>query len=139
MSEVFLQMTPEVEQLLIENDVSVPDLLRKAGVDVAIAHRTDPASLGNGKKEPAIVLMATAAVVVAASPLIRQIVHNLSGRNVVITERRLIPVEDSSGNIVRDIVGNPILHWVDVVKGVAPQEPNRKSTIAGLGIKISMG
>jgi hypothetical protein len=137
--EVFFFLSPELENYLSENDIGARELFQKAGFETAVRLGEDPAARSTGKKEPATILLASAAVIAAATPIVRELIRNISGREAVVRERRLLPVEDSKGNEVRNTAGEPILHWVDVSKGHAPDQAPQSIKIKGFGIEISFG
>jgi hypothetical protein len=137
--QVFLFLAPDVRKFFTDNDISFTDVLRRAGVTSPLRHGQDPTETGRGTKEPATILLASAAVIVAATPILRQLIHNLTGRNVVVSERRLVPVEDTKGNVVCDSQGTPVLHWVELPKGLLSEAPSQITKIKGFGIEISLG
>jgi hypothetical protein len=79
---------------------------------MTVRHGEDPAALSVGKKEPATILVASAAVIAAATPILRELIRSISGRDVVVRERRLLPVEDSKGKMVKER-----LSWRTISKG----------------------
>jgi ssDNA-binding replication factor A large subunit len=81
--------------------------------------------------------LASAAVVAAATPILRELIRTLSGRETAIRERRLVPVEDSAGEVLRDETGEPTLYWKNVAANSAESSQNIK--IKGFGIEISFG
>jgi hypothetical protein len=136
--ETYLFVTPEFTRFLADNDIGLSDLLRQAGLDAEVRLGKDPATDDAGHKEPATIILASAALIAAATPLLREVIRNLTGRESVVRERRLIPAEDSKGNIVYNAKGVPIVHWVDVVKGQAPDNGIQTVKITGFGIEISL-
>ena len=137
--KVFFFLAPEVEDFLIENDIGVRQILQKSGLATVAQLGENPASNSAGEKEPATILLASAAVIAAATPILRELIRNISGREAVVREQHLVPVEDSKGKLVRDAEGAPILHWVDVSKGQAPDQSPQAIKIKGFGIEISFG
>lgn len=131
-------LSPEVQQVLLDHETDVEELLRKAAFPVKVESGADPALNAMGKKEPATILLASAAVIAAATPLLRDLIRALSGRDTVIIERRLVPVQDDTGKLVRGTDGEPVLHWAEV--GRERKEPEAQVTkIKGLGVEISFG
>jgi hypothetical protein len=135
--ETFLFLAPEVERFFSKNEIDINQLLKKSGqkIEIRLGHNPEKP----GAKEPVTILFASAAVIAALTPILRDLIRNLSGQNVVVRERRLLPVEDSKGNAVRDASGAPILKWVDVVKGEVPDRAAQPVKIKGLGVEISFG
>jgi hypothetical protein len=107
---VFLIPSPEVQELLADNEISLVDILQQEGV--AIEHTAAPhptAGPDTGHKEPVTVIFASAALVAALTPTILRIIGALTHKQVVVVAEDLVPVEDSKGNVVRDASGDPIL------------------------------
>lgn len=134
--EVFVFLSPEVERFLTDNEIGLKDLFVKAGIKTNVKLGQDPVSNGEGRKEPATIILASAAVIAAATPILKELIKNLSGRETAVRERRLLPVEDSKGKTVLDASGEPILHWTNVAKA---QDEADKITIKGFGVEISFG
>jgi hypothetical protein len=135
--EVFVFLSPDVERFLIDNEIDIRELISRTGQRVDVRRGTDPASTSAGSKEPVTILLASAAIIAVATPLLRDLLHTLSGRDAVIRERRLLPVEDSSGNVVRNAKGEATLHWVDAVKSVPNVQKPQAVNVKGWGIEIS--
>jgi hypothetical protein len=112
--ELVVYASPEVEELLADNEIDLVELLRSEGLEVSRGSATEGIPVAEaGLKEPVTILLASAAVIASLTPIISRVISSLSHRRVVTKERLLVPVEDSIGNIVRDSGGNPLLHWVD--------------------------
>ncbi|WP_175162340.1 hypothetical protein [Achromobacter aegrifaciens] len=137
--EVYFFLSPEVHRYLADNDISTSWLLKQTGKEIAIRLGENPAPDIRGEKEPATILLASAAVIAAATPILREVLRTFAGRDPVIRERRLVPVADSSGELVRDANGQPVLQWVDEIKGLIPESPIQSGGIKGFGIEISFG
>lgn len=135
----FLMFSDEARRFLAENDIDDRELIARTGQPLGVGRADDPSQQGIGRKELTTVLLASAAVVAAATPALREIIHALSGRDTIIREKRLVAVEDGAGNIVLGADGEPILHWVEVAKTVSNPEPAQPILVKGFGIEISFG
>lgn len=112
--ELFIFISPEVQELLVDNQIDLVELLKQEGLEVAKGFSKDPtASADSTQKDPTGIILATSALVLAITPLISKILTALSRRSIVTRELVCIPVEDSRGNIVRDSSGEPLLQWVE--------------------------
>jgi hypothetical protein len=112
--QVFCFLSPEIEALLAENQTDVVELLRHEGLDVSKGFaQALNLSTESGHKEPVSVIIASAAVIVALTPVLSRVIEVLSHRPVVVEEQVLTPLEDGKGNLVCDEVGKPVLHWVN--------------------------
>jgi hypothetical protein len=139
--EIFVFLSPEVQELLADNQVDLVDLLRQEGVTVQRGFAQDPTTSADaGHKEPVTIILASAALVVALTPLLTKLIEELSHEAVLVTEQVLVPVEDSQGNVVHDNAGKPVLHWVERPRIVESERQPREETavdIKGpLGITI---
>ncbi len=136
---VYVFLSREVENYFVENEISVREIIYQSGLNFNLGISQNPASDAIGEKEPATIILASAAVIAAATPLLVNILEKIIGREVVIRERRLVPVEDSNRNIVHDKNGDAILHWVDIAKEKIEETEQYKVSIKGFGIEISIG
>ena len=139
-TEAVLLISSEVEAALLGSGVSIEELIDQANMPVEVKAGTDPAADSTGTKDPATIMVASAVVIAALTPILKKIIRSLSDKEVVIREKRLVPVEDSSGDIVRNGAGEPILHWVCVAKETIAESSEPKIALKGpLGIEISFG
>jgi hypothetical protein len=112
--ELVILASPEIRELLVDNEVDIVELLRAEGLEVRRGSASEGISdAEDGLKEPVTILLASAAVIASLTPIISRIISSLTHKRVITKERVLVPVEDSKGEIIRDTAGNPILHWVE--------------------------
>src|SRR5262249_2004840 len=112
-TRLFVFASPDVQELLTGYRIDLVELLAEEGVEVGQAFAENPAtSLDPGLKEPATVILASAALVLALTPIISRALDRLTRKSVVVKEMILVPVEDSQGNVVQDSLGKPILQWI---------------------------
>jgi hypothetical protein len=112
--ELAVFASPEVRELLADNETDLVELLRAEGLKVS----RGPASLSipgaePGLKEPVTILLASAAVIGSLTPIISRVISALAHKQVIAKEHVLVPVEDSKGEVTRDADGNPVLHWME--------------------------
>jgi hypothetical protein len=139
--EVSLFVDPEIERLLIESRTDVPSLLRRGGIDVQQSSGS-LAAAPTGEREPVTVLLATAAVIVAMTPTLREAIRALSRRDVMVTERVPVPLLDGEGEAIRDGRGRPMVEWVNRKRRLRSDtgltSTSDETSIKGpLGIEIS--
>ncbi len=134
--KIFLLPSPELEDLLLDKGLDLRELVSKSVSGVKMALADDPASTERGKKEPLTVLLGTAALIAALTPTLKELIRAATGRNPLITERRLVPVVDGKGKPIVDKNGEPILQWVDLTRAA---DPAQTITIKGYGITIQFG
>jgi hypothetical protein len=111
-TEIFVFTSPEVEQFLLEYRIDLVSLLQQQGVEVDYGFSQDPVATDVQEKSPSRVIIASAAFVLALTPLLSQVIQSVSPKGIVVHELRCIPTTDVNGNVVLDKSGNPIMKWV---------------------------
>ena len=110
---IFVFASPEIQELLADNETDLVELLNQDGLPVTRGYAQDPTQGEDAAyKEPVSIILATTALIVALTPTISKVITALSHKAVEVEEMVLVPVEDSKGNVVHDKDGNPILHWM---------------------------
>jgi hypothetical protein len=140
--EIFIFASPEIQELLADNQTDFMELLRQEGITISRGSSQDPAmGKGSAYKEPATVIIASAALVVALTPIITRAIEALSHKSVLVQESVLVPVEDSRGDVVRDATGQPVLQWRErphIIESLEKPQAESSVEIKGpLGITIS--
>jgi hypothetical protein len=136
---VELLLSREVEELLADNGINLAELLARHGTGLRVELATATGVGASRDKDVAAVLVATAAVIASATPLIIHAFNRLTARPVLVTRVVRVPVEDSTGAVVRDAAGEPVLAWESRPEFVAPSEHHTQVTIEGHGLRISLG
>ena len=139
-NDTYLLLGLEFLELLSSNGLTIEQVFKAAGVE-GLKYATDPAYT-DGKREIFMVLIGSAAVISAATPLIANIIQTLVNRPVVTRHRTLTPATDKDGKVLVDRDGQPIMQWSDVV-GVdrAPPSKDLSSQIKTKrdGVEINIG
>jgi hypothetical protein len=138
--DLYILLSPTVVGVLAENDVNLCDVLTSAGYD---AHRSygeswNPAPVG--AKDITSVIVASGAVIASLTPLLIATVSSLTRRPVTVKEWVAVPAESSSGQLVKDESGTPILYWTERYRLLEPG-PSRvsKARITGpLGLSVEI-
>jgi hypothetical protein len=137
--EAYISLSPDIQELLSDNGTSIEELLALEHVDVRVELRTDPAaSAGDQDKELVILLLGTAAIIAAVTPLLSRVIARISNRRLVITEKVLLPVQDADGNVIRDRTGEPLLYWADRHKLMEKSRGDHERTSAKVSGPISL-
>ena len=141
--ELFIFASPEVEELLADSRTNLVELLQQEGVVVQRGAAPDPAAdRSAGTKEPTTVILASAAVVAAITPLLIKVVERLTRKTALVVEKVPVALLDRNGEVVRDSSGKPICRWMDRTRIVTEQDQSpeeRSVTIQGpLGIAIGI-
>jgi hypothetical protein len=104
--EIFLFPSREVREVLADNETDVAELLERNGVRVVQRVVPDPRPVrGASYREPVTVLLASAALVAALTPILARAIESLSRKRVVVYEEATEPVVDANGNPIRDANG----------------------------------
>ena len=139
--EVAIFISPEIEEVFADNGVDVISILREEELDVQRGKAIARVSAASGLKEPVSIILASAFVISVLTPIITKAITALSGKQVLVTERILAPVETSDGKVVCDAEGNPILQWIDktsiVESGVRSTDTVSANVETPLGFKFS--
>jgi hypothetical protein len=139
---MYIEFDPQIEALLADNHIDIASVLRGAGLDIRLDRTAQPVNaVSSSTKDPATVLIASAAVLLAATPILREIIQSIARRPIVVKQRKLVPVEDSKGQVMVGKNNQPILHWVDVTEvstQTNPSSDQQTVNVKGpLGIQIS--
>lgn len=132
--QIYVSLAPEVKTFLTDNGISVTELLKKAKVPAEVIYGEDPATAGSGHKEPATIIIASAAAIAVATPLLRELIRNISGRTPVIRERKLIQATDAAGQPTVDKDGQPVMTWHESERSNVVGD---KVSVKGFGIEIA--
>jgi len=141
-TQIFFFISHDIEELLIDNGIDLVEFLQQEGIEVNQDFATDPTTDSKSSyRDPTTIILASAALVLAITPIISKLIAALSHKKVLIKELVLVPVEDSSGNVVKDSYGEPILQWIERVRLLESSEKIGSATqisIKGpVGLEIS--
>lgn len=142
--DTYVFFSPALAKLLDENNVDLGEIVRATGVTVPIDFKEDPARATCNARDRDLVsvLIASSAVILAATPVITRAIEAVTRRPVIAKELVLVPVEDSQRTLVTNSGGTPILHWVERSRVLSDNRPD-KNTLAmkltlPMGIKFEM-
>ena len=129
--EVRIFLSPGVRGVLADNATDLEALLRSHGHEVQTRLAADP-DAKEGEKDVALILVASAAVIAAATPLLTRLLETLGNRPVVVT--RKVPHQ------VRGKNGKLRTKWVEETEVKVPAKPKVKqeTQITAPGFKISL-
>lgn len=140
--ELFVFTSPDVEAIFTGNRTNLSDLLKREGYDVEQGFGQDPAkaSSGDSTREIATTILASAALAAALTPIVLKVIKSLTYKDVVVHEIVLVPVEDSSGNIVKNASGEPVMRWIKQSKILeSTRDKNQQEIkIKALGFEIEI-
>ena len=129
--EVHVFLSPGIKALLAENATDLEGLLRSHGHDVQARLAAGP-NASQGEKDVALILVASAAVIAAATPLLTRLLETLGNRPVVVT--RKVPRK------IRTKDGKLKTKWIEEteVKTVQKAKVKQETQLKGLGFEISL-
>lgn len=134
--------SPEVRELLADNEIDLVELLRAEGLEVSRGSASEGIpGAEDGLKEPVTILLASAVVIASLTPIISRVISALAHKQVITKDQVLVPVEDSKGELVRDSSGNPLLHWMERARllesAAAPRDHTSLKVDSPLGLTIN--
>ena len=137
---VYLTLDTEILRRLNENNQSIELLLERAKVS-GLTKVGDPASR-EGARDAGVILMASAVVIAAATPLIRDALSKVINRPILTEEQILEPALDGSGMPIYDNRGRPVMKWTkksSVDRPLPMRDDDQPVSAQGFGIKLSIG
>ncbi len=135
-TEVYVRTSPEVAEILAYNRVSLAELLRREGIEVAQAYGDDPVRTpGVMHREPiTLLILATAATVAAIAPALSRAFGMMTNRPIAAVEKVTEPMLDGAGKPILDEAGKPLLRWIE-----RTQPATLQAHVKGFGIELKVG
>jgi hypothetical protein len=139
---IYILLSPEIREFLADNQTSLAELLHEEGVEVEAQIAANPVHQeGGSTKDPVSILVASAAVLAALTPLVSRVLDRFSRKPTVVEEQVLLPVLDGSGAPVTDKDGQPYTYWALRPKVLKDEKPKPMGSIIELqgpfGLKVS--
>jgi hypothetical protein len=131
---VFLLPSAELLGVLAENGYDFWELVEKFAPDFSTEEANDPTAIG--ERSPTRVILASAVLVAALTPAVKEAVHAATGRPAIVQEVHLEPMTTPDGRVVFGKGGEPVYRWSTTPKDLNPSPPVH---FEGLGIKIDIG
>lgn len=140
MDEIFLFSAPEIEQLLMENQIDLVKELKEQGVAVERGFTSDPAKEESSQsRDVALVIIASGITLIALSQAISRIIETLARRPVVVKEITCCPSLDSKGNVIRHKNGEILMEWKEQYKMLEPMQPGSENQSLNAEISLVKG
>lgn len=134
----FLVVDRDIEAILQANGLTMPQVLASAGV-VGLETVRDPGAL-QGTREVVMIMMASAAIIAAATPLIVNTFKTMTQRPVVVKELELTALLDGNGQAVKGANGEPVLGWREKSVLLEPKQQNSPAAeVKAYGFEIKLG
>jgi hypothetical protein len=145
-TQIYLELPPELQQLLSDNGLSVDEILRQQNIPAEVTYGVLPDELeaGTRSKDPAMIILASAAAALAVGLAISQVLHTLQRQPQLVEYYELVELKDAKGNILLDKKGKPQLKRVKKYELLEPRkEDSNQSLEIGLnpanGLVIKFG
>lgn len=140
MNEIFLFSAPEIEQLLMENQIDLVKELKEQGLAVERGFTSDPAREESSQsRDIALVIIASGITLIALSQAISKIIETLARRPVVVKEITCRPALDAEGNVIRQKNGEILIEWKEQHKMLEPTQPGSENQSLKAGISLVKG
>ncbi|MFL6262802.1 MAG: hypothetical protein ACJ76Y_24140 [Thermoanaerobaculia bacterium] len=128
MEPLFVFTDPELQSLLLDNHVNLVLELQRRGYAVEQTFLPDPAESSIEQSRDAIlVILASAAAIVALGMAISEIIQALSRRPVLITNLRCQVSRGAEGEILRAPDGTPVMEWVQTSELLEVTQPEKST------------
>jgi hypothetical protein len=145
-TQIYLELPPELQQLLNDNRLSIDEILRQQNVPAEVTYGVlpDEPEANTRSKEPVMIILASAAVALAVGSAISQVLRTLHRRPQLVEYYELVEKKDANGNVLRDRKGNPQLKRLKRYELLEPRkEDSNQSLEIGLnpanGLVIKFG
>ena len=129
-THIYLEIPSELQQLLNDNGLSVGEILREKNVNAEVTYGVMPDELATDvrSKEPVMIVLATAALVLTVGSAISQVLHTLQRRPQLVEYYELVERRDNNGNMLLDNEGKPQLERLKKYELLEPRaEDGRRS------------
>jgi hypothetical protein len=135
-TQIYLELSPELQQLLNDNGLSVDEILREKNVSAEVTYGVlpDEPEAGARSKDPVMIILASAAVALAIGTAISEVLRTLQRQPQLVEYYELVELKDVTGNVLLDKKGKPQLKRVKKCELLEPgkQDSNRSFSV-GLG------
>jgi hypothetical protein len=128
MPKIYLDLADDIQLLFEENRISIEKELADQGIDQTVIYEVPPYQEEEGvrTKEPVtVIILASAAVVLAVGYAVSRIVETLQRKPHVVEIYELEEVRDSSGNVLTDTLGQPVVKMVKRYEILEPRKEDR--------------
>jgi hypothetical protein len=130
-TKIYLDLPADAQALLEDNHISLEDELAAQGVDAAVSYEPLPYGGENGArdKELVLVILASAAAVVAVGHVVQQIIYTLDRRPRYVEVENLEEVRDEAGRVITDAAGQPVFKPVKRYQLLEPKVESSKHSV----------
>jgi hypothetical protein len=144
-TQIYLELPAEIQQLLNDNGLSVDEILRQQNVSAEVTYGVlpDEPEVGVRSKDPAMIILASAAAALAVGLAISRVLHTLQRQPQLVEYYELVELKDAKGNVLLDKKGKPQLKRVKKYEILEPRKEDSNqyleviwNAVKGLVIKF---
>ncbi len=130
-TQIYLDLQPEIQQLLNENGLSVDEILRQQNIQAKVKYGVvpDAPETDARSKDPVLIILASAGLVLAVSSAISQVLHTLQRKPQLVEYYELAEIRDINGNIQLDKKGKPQLKRVKKYELLEPRKEDHNQSL----------
>lgn len=129
--QIYLELPSEFQQLLSDNGITVERILRDENIDARVSFGILPTAQDATvrSKEPVLIILASAAAVLAVGSAISQVIHALYRKPYLVEVCELIEQTDAAGNVILDTGGKPSLIQVKKYDLLEPRKEDSSHSL----------
>lgn len=130
-TKIYLDLSPEIEQLLDDNNLTIQDILRIKNIDAEVAYDVLPYQLEEGVTEKKVVpiIIASSAAVLATGYAVSEVIDSINERPYLVEYCEHQEVKDNQGTVLLDQNGKPALKCNSKVELLQPRAENKDREI----------
>jgi hypothetical protein len=130
-TQIYLELPPELQQLLSDNGLSVGEILSQQNVSAEVTYGVlpDEPETGGRTKDPVLIILASAAAALAVGSAISQVLRTLLRRPQMVEYYELVELKDAKGNILLDKKGKPQLKRVKKYDLLEPRKEDSNQQV----------
>ncbi len=130
-ARIYCELTPELQQLLSENGLSIGEILHQENIesDVTYGVVPDMEDLGSRSKDPALIILASATLVLAIGAAISRVLSTLQRRPQLVEYFEFHELRDANGDVLRNESGMPRLKRVKKYEFIEPRKQDSTQTL----------
>jgi hypothetical protein len=144
-TQIYLELAPELQQLLNDNGLSIDDILRQQNLQAEVTYGVlpDQPETSARTKDPVLIILASSAAVLAVGSAISQVLRIVFHRPHVAEYYELVELKDAKGKVLLNKKGKPQLKRVKKYEILEPRKEDSSqhtevswNTVNGLVLKF---
>lgn len=140
-TRIYLELDEELQQAMLQNDLSVDRILREAGLDARIEYAAPPvddAGETSKTRDPATVIVAGAVLVYAIGAAIAKVLNTINQRRVIVWQDEMEELREDGKVLVDKKTGKPFFKRKKTPVMFLPEQSDKETAAATLGKYLSM-